>query len=525
MATLITPREVRQHWLEGREIALLDVREEGPYSNAHPLFAVNVPVSEIEERLETLVPRVSAPVVVYDNGEGYAERAAVRINALGYSSVAIMEGGLDAYSSVGEVYRDVNVPSKAFGELVEAILHTPSLSAVDMKSTLEANKDVVVLDARRFEEFNTMSIPRGRSCPGGELVYRINDAVTSPETLVIVNCAGRTRSIIGTQSLINSGITNKVLALRNGTIGWTLEGLDLNSQETKRVPEPSQRAQKIARLNAERWASHVGVPIISGKQLAQLQSEAEVRTLYKIDVRDPVEYAAGHSAGFVSAPGGQLVQAIDEWVGVRGARIVLVDNDGVRARMAASWLLQMGWDVFVLEQHAQIPDLVVESLSSGFQVPEHAAMTVFDLQKSTDVTILDLARSSDYSKGHIPGAWFASGPELLRDLKAAPSTGLLILTSPNGQIAAANVEEAQKALPSQRVCFLKGGTKAWSATGCSLETETRWLSEPIDMYKRPYEGTNSPHANMQAYIDWELQLVAQLANDGVSRFHVTRGAM
>ena len=58
-----------------------------------------------------------------------------------------------------------------------------------------------------------------------------------------------------------------------------------------------------------------------------------------LDVRDPQEYESGHPSGFASAPGGQLVQATDGWVGVRGARIVLYDDDGVRARMAASWLL------------------------------------------------------------------------------------------------------------------------------------------------------------------------------------------
>jgi rhodanese-related sulfurtransferase len=213
----ISPRELRRHWIDGHEIALLDVREEGPYSESHPLFAVTVPVSEIEEKLPSLVPRLSAPIVVYDNDEGYVQRAFNRVAALGYNDVAVLEGGLKAYSEIGEVYRDVNVPSKAFGELVESIRHTPSLPAPEVKNILDTQDDVVVVDARRYEEFNTMSIPRGRSCPGGELVYRINDAAPSPGTLVIVNCAGRTRSIIGTQSLINAGIPNKVVALRNGT--------------------------------------------------------------------------------------------------------------------------------------------------------------------------------------------------------------------------------------------------------------------------------------------------------------------
>jgi hypothetical protein len=34
---------------------------------------------------------------------------------------------------------------------------------------------------------------------------------------------------------------------------------------------------------------------------------------------------------------------------VRGARILLTDHMGVRADMTASWLAQMGWEVYVLE--------------------------------------------------------------------------------------------------------------------------------------------------------------------------------
>lgn len=521
MTRTITPRELRRFWVDGREISLIDVREEGPYSESHPLFAITVPVSEIEDKVPSLVPRLSAPIVVYDNSEGYVDRAVSRISALGYTHVSILEGRLSAYARVGEVYRDVNVPSKAFGELVESIRHTPSLPAAEVKSILDTQDDVVVVDARKYEEFNTMSIPRGRSCPGGELVYRINDAAPSPETLVIVNCAGRTRSIIGTQSLINAGIPNKVLALRNGTIGWTLEGLEVDREKTGRVPEPSMESQLNARANAERWAKHVGVPIIGGDELAKFRNEVETRTLYTLDVRDPDEYALGHPAGFISAPGGQLVQAIDEWVGVRGARIVLYDTDGVRARMAGSWLLQMGWNAYVLGQGVELPESFPSPAVSKVSLPTNGAVSVSELQDMKNSVVVDLARSPAYRKGHIKGAYYASGPELARDIKALSETGPIVLTSPTGSIAASNIAEAQQST-SRPIHYLSGGTAAWADAGIPLETECRWLSEPIDVYKRPYEGTDNARTAMQNYIDWELRLVAQLANDGVSGFHVVR---
>ncbi|CAG7994917.1 unnamed protein product [Penicillium salamii] len=520
MAKSITARELRKYWINQDEVALLDVREEGPYSESHPLWALSVPVSEIETKLPPLVPRLSAPIVVYDDGEKYADRAAARILALGYRNVFILEGGLSAYSLVGEVYRDVNVPSKAFGELVESITHTPSWSAREVKNVLESESDVVVLDARRFTEYNTMSIPRGRSCPGGELLYRVFQAAPSPETTVIVNCAGRTRSIVGTQSLINSGIPNKVYALRNGTIGWTLEGLDLETKKTERVPAPSVDAARKAQLHAEKWASHAGVSVIDDVQLIRFAEESEDRSLYLLDVRDPDEFAAGHPAGFSNAPGGQLVQATDEWVGVRGARIVLYDADGVRARMTASWLLQLGWEVYIFG--TVVPAGLKSPATPSWQPPQTGAITVDDLQKLKGAVVVDLARSPVYRKGHIPGAWFASGPELSRDLKTVTGDGPIVLTSPDGDVAAINREEA-RASTMREILYLSGGTAAWVTAGLPLETEEHRLSEPIDVYKRPYEGTSNARKDMQGYLDWEYGLVAQLANDGVSGFHVIRG--
>ena len=522
MSRTISPENLRRLWRNRTEVAVFDVREEGPYVDAHPLWAVSLPVSEIEVKIEDLVPRKSAPIVVYDDGEGFAERAAERIEALGYSDVSILRGGLSAYAVLGEVYRDVNVPSKAFGELVEAIRHTPSLPADEVKRIIETDPNVVVLDSRRFEEFRTMSIPRGQSVPGGELVYRIFDIVPSPDTTVIVNCAGRTRSIIGTQSLVNAGIPNKVHALRNGTIGWTLAGHQVETGKIARGAEPGPDARKRALLSAQRWASRVGVEVIGKDKLDHLTSEKDQRTLHLFDVRTPDEFAAGHPEGFISAPGGQLVQATDEWVAVRGARIVLFDTDGIRARMTASWLVQLGWEVYVLEQGALDAGSITNPAPRRIATPAEAAITADELSSSLhSTTVIDLARSPAYAKGHIPGSWHGSGPRLAESIQQLNPKGLIVLVSPDGNIAAANLADAQTT--GYDVKVLTGGTNAWTQAGFALETGGgRSISPSHDVYKRPYEGTDNASEAMQAYIDWELGLVAQLANDGIANFHVVR---
>ena len=341
----VSSEAVREALRQRREIALIDVREEDPFAQEHPLFAAQLPLSRLELDAPWRLPRREVPLVVYDDGEGLAALAARRLQSLGYTQVSLLDGGLAGWRrSGGELFRDVNVPSKAFGELVEHQRGTPSLAAEDVKALLDRGEDVVVLDARRFDEYQTMSIPSGISVPGAELALRVRDLAPNPATRVIVNCAGRTRSIIGTQSLVNAGIPNPVSALRNGTIGWTLAGYALDRGQQRRFGPASTAAHTAAREAAQALATRAGAERLTPAALASLTADAG-RTVYRYDVRTPEEYAAGHLPGFGSAPGGQLVQETDMFAPVRGARIVLADIDGVRAPMTAHWLAQLGWDV------------------------------------------------------------------------------------------------------------------------------------------------------------------------------------
>ena len=118
---------------------------------------------------------------------------------MGYSDVRELEGGLQAWQSGRlRIFQDVNSYAKAFGELVESRRHTPSLSADEVAALIAAKADIAILDVRRFDEYATMNIPGSVSVPGAELVLRAGHAAPDPNTTIIVNCAGRTRSIIGT---------------------------------------------------------------------------------------------------------------------------------------------------------------------------------------------------------------------------------------------------------------------------------------------------------------------------------------
>jgi rhodanese-related sulfurtransferase len=357
MTDRITPAALKPRIARGPEIALLDVRDEPDFVAGHLLMARSLPLRRMDIAPTALLPRKSVPIVLIDNGDGVAERAAGRFAQFGYTDLAVLDGGVKGWGEAGFVlFSGVNVPSKAFGEYVEERFHTPSISAEELKAKLDAGEDLVILDSRPWPEYQRMSIPKGIDLPGAELAYRAADVAPSAKTLVVVNCAGRTRSIIGAQSLINAQVPNRVVALRNGTMGWELAGFQVERGATRRVMEVSDGALLRARAAAAQVAVRFGVKKIDKTTLEQFRREADRRSLYLLDVRHPEEYEAGHVAGSLSAPGGQLVQATDRYVGALRARLVLIDDTGVRATMTASWLRQMGWDdVFVLDRGLEGP--------------------------------------------------------------------------------------------------------------------------------------------------------------------------
>jgi rhodanese-related sulfurtransferase len=342
----LSPTDIRRALLLREEIALLDLRHEAAFATGHPLFAANMALDRIAIEAEIRLPRKDVPIMLYDDGDGLVAAGAERLATLGYSNVHALDGGLQAWRDAGfELFADVNSYSKAFGELVEARRHTPSLSADEVAGLIAEKANIAILDVRRFDEYATMNIPGSVSVPGAELVLRAGQAAPDPDTTIIVNCAGRTRSIIGTQSLINAGVPNKVRALRNGTIGWTLARHELSHGADRRgAIGPFDGGPARARDVAYR----AGVRHIGPHEMAALIAQTD-RTLYRFDVRDAEEYEAGHLPGFRHYPGGQLVQETDMAAPVRGARIVLTDDRSVRADMTASWLAQMGWEVYVLE--------------------------------------------------------------------------------------------------------------------------------------------------------------------------------
>jgi rhodanese-related sulfurtransferase len=527
MAGSLTPAELRGRLHDGGEVAIVDAREEGSFHQRHLLMASCLPLSRLELVAAALLPRQGAPIVVCDDGEGLADRAAARLIEGGWSDVSVLAGGVGAWAAAGyPTYSGVHVPSKAFAEVVEHEYGTPWISAEELAQRQQQGEKLAIFDSRSYEEYHSNSIPGAVSVPGAELVYRFHELAPSPDTFVVVNCGGRTRSIIGAQALIDAGVPNRVVSLKDGTMAWHLAGLDVVNGADRRAPPVSTDGVVAAQQRAAMVARRYGVPTIDRGILSQWRNEADRRTLYVLDVRDPAEYRAGHLPGSLTAPGGQLVQETDSWLGVWGARVVLVDDTGARARMTASWLKRMGWDVAVLDDglYGARLETGMPSIAAGMfplAGPEPAAISPAELHADPAV-VVDLALSRRHREGHIPGAWFAIRARLAQAIEKLPTAGDLVLTSEDGAIARFAAAEIGARRP---VKVLTGGTAAWKAAGLPFETGIGKLAdEPDDVSLSARDRPADRERYMREYLAWEIDLVNQIARDNDCRFRLAPAA-
>lgn len=522
MTTFVNATTLKSWLHDGREIALLDVREHGQYGESHLFYATPLPYSRLELEIERLVPRRQARVVVYDGGDaagaGVAERAAARLQTLGYTRVAVLEGGTRAWSAAGHaLFAGVNLPSKTFGELAEHAYGTPRITAQQLAARQAAGEPLVVLDGRPVPEFHKMNIPQAVCCPNGELALRVRSLVPDEHTPIVINCAGRTRSIIGAQTLINLGIPNPVYALENGTQGWYLADLPLEHGGTRRYGDDS--GSTALRTQAEQLARRFEVPCVDAATVRQWSSDAD-RTLFLCDVRTPEEFRAGTLPGAQHTPGGQLMQAGDQYVGVRGARLVLFDSEGgdfgIRAPVVASWLRQMGHDACVLRGGLQSGLALEEPVPA--QAPALATITAQELDRRMrqgDVAVVDLRPGMQYRAGHATGARWSIRPRLAQDLAGEPRQVVLIADEP------ALAQWAALELP-QPPLLLAGGMAAWRQAGLPVEStpDSPGDAECIDYLFFVHDRHDGNKEAARQYLAWETGLVAQLDAQELAAFRL-----
>ncbi len=518
----IEPVTLKQWLHDGAEIALFDVREAGEFGEGHLLLATSVPYGRLEIDAVRLAPRRSVRLVVVDaDGGALAALAARRLRDLGYGEVSVLRGGVAAWQAAGlAVFKGINVPSKTFGELAELAYRTPHITAAELAAWQRARKPHVLLDGRTVAEYRRMTIPGAVACPNGELALRAHALIPDDETPVVIHCAGRTRSIIGAQTLRNLGLPNPVYALENGTQGWQLHGLTLEHGAGRRYPEAVDvPARRRARQAAAELSHRFEVPSVCVAAVRAEQAAGR-RSIFLLDVRTAEAFACGSLPGAVHAPGGQLLQATDQYVGVRGARLVVFDDDGIRASVIASWLRQMGHDAVVLEgglSEANAAALAPVSPASTLAlapvpvpVREIDAGALRSAIAHGQVLLIDLRSSAAYRAAHLPDAHWVTRRQLAGDLRGVFGKDIVLIDDDPAVSALAAIDLRELGIAG--VHRLAGGVSAWRAAGHPLVATPNVPldAERIDYLFFVHDRHEGNLEAARAYLAWETGLVAQL---------------
>ena len=515
--------------LQGRErFALFDVRDEGIFARSHLLYANPLPLSDLETRLFRLVPDAGTLLVLTsDEGDGLVERAIEQCTTLGYRNLRVLDGGNAAWLRAGyKLFKGIHVPSKAFGEVVDDHYRTPTIGPADLYALLEEQRPgqprVHLYDCRPPHEFHRMSLPGARNCPGVDLLSRL-PALVDPDDTVVINCAGRTRGILGAQSLINARLPGRVMTLKNGTMGLHLAGFPLESGRTDLVESVEPKRLDDMRERMADLRQEFDIPVLS------LQSWQEVTDsgALLLDVRPPWEYSTGHFPGARNAPGGQLLQATDFYVAVRNAPIVLMDDDGIRASITASWLAQMGIPFVSVLDHRDIQGLLgktgVESWVPVKQVPPLARITYQALQQDLNqgqTLLLDIRSSDDYYKAHLPEARFVIRSRFPGSVPRLPRRASITLIA-NDPVTAAFAARELEASYGAPLRLLEGGNEAWIQAGLPVESGLGGaIDPPEDMWHIPSSPLGGLESAMRDYISWEVGLTSQIMDEPGYRFSV-----
>jgi rhodanese-related sulfurtransferase len=514
MVRSITSTALRDRLGSPAGFALLDVRDTAEYNLAHIPGSCSLPRRQIEFRVAQLVPWHGTSIVVCDDDGRRAELAAGTLAAIGYTDVAVLTGGLNRWvTDGGGTEWGVNVPSKDFGEKVLLLQHVPEVDPDTLHEWQHEGRKIVLVDSRTPEEHHRSCIPGSRSMPGAELGLRIWE-VARDDATVVVHCAGRTRSIIGAATLQRLGVPN-VYALKNGTMGWLLAGLELETGSDRLdLPAPSPESISPAASKARELALHDGVRYVGLEEAQSILARAASENVYALDVRTLDEYAAGHIPGFRWTPGGQLVQATDSYIAVRDGTVLLAcDASSVRASMTGGWLRQLGHsEVFVLdrgvdawrESGRMLADGYVESPPLLYSEARRRVATVPAAEAaSSGRTVVFVGTSEEFAAGHLPGStWVPRGWLELQIAEVAPTrdTRLLVTckTGVESLLAAATLVD----LGYPEVVALEGGTDAAGRNGVSLESGLTGITRtPNDVLP-----ASRSFAEMLNYLRWEEEL-------------------
>ena len=518
MKNIIDAKTVKNWISDDKEIAFIDVRETAQHTEGHPFFSISIPYSVFEIKIEQLLPNKKVRVVLFDNNNGISDFAFGRAQSLGYKNIFILKDGVNGWLNAKfKLFDGINVPSKSFGELVEQKFHTPKITATELSQKQKEKKDLVILDGRPFEEYNKMSIPGSICVPNAEMPYKVSTLVKTPKTEIIVNCAGRTRSIIGAQTLINFGVQNKVYALENGTQGWFLSNLNLDNNKTNYLEiEPNKNEIEKLRNKIINLLEENHIEIIDFLKVQDLIND-DTRSTYIFNVK--ANFNSRNSIyGIRNVAGGQLVQATDNHVGVLKSRIIFFDEgDLVRAGTTALWLKKMNFECYVFKGKEKKLRNLNFNHHIKFKSKSVNLITFQDLKMLGNKSLFDIRKSTDFCKSRLKSSIWLNRANIEHYISKL--TKNIVIISDNIPMASLIVKDLKEFNPKIQVkVYLWNEKEVYEFPKYleknKIEIDKKFIDFNFHTYMR-HEG-NREHAKQ--YLKWETDLLKNMDRQEINFF-------
>ncbi|MDP3137711.1 MAG: rhodanese-like domain-containing protein [Burkholderiaceae bacterium] len=401
--------------LAAREpLALLDVREMGEYRLGHIFGATPLPLGDLEERARRYVPQPHLEVVVCGGDDGRQGRAAQRLRAMGFSNVSVLAGGVSGWQQEGRAgATGWGFEGKQFGEQVAVAERIPHVDAEEVAAGLD-DPEVIVLDSRTPAEFLKGHIPGARWLPPFQSLLHAADLCRAHRS-VYVNCAGRTRSLLGARLLRGMGFDN-VYAVQNGTWGWLHSGRKLEKGEGATVAPPTDAALAQADAYARALAGRRGIDILDADQARHFTQAAA--SGYVVDVRGLDAFRAAHVPGSFHIEGSLLQFLAEERFAVRSLPVLVIGEQTADGAAGAALLRDLGYAAYCIEggfaawQSSDAPTQAGDEQwpDAGVPEPGMGAVEILDWPVASRrlhdgaAVALDLRSLGDFTLGHLPGA-------------------------------------------------------------------------------------------------------------------------
>lgn len=323
----------------GEPFALIDGRERREHVNGHWFGSTNIPLSVLASLISRLLPQRNFPIHLLDWQDAQSDAVARQLSELGFSNVKRCKTSQPDAFGQGFVKGEY-VWSKAFGEVVA---HSSDLPEVTPAEYLANHTDARLFDVRPTAEYSQFTIPDSQSLPNSLLLDNM-EVLKKTDTMALLHCAGRTRSIIGACTLKAAGYTGPYAIFKGGTQAWQLDGLEREFNASRLVAKKSDNVKPVKDFLGLWNIKH---QTLDNAELSAFIAEHSQAHLF--DVSDDAATGQLVEHNIVKISGTNLIQQTDRSIARYHVPVILFDTgSGSRAAFAAYWLQTMGFKVSIV---------------------------------------------------------------------------------------------------------------------------------------------------------------------------------